>query len=130
MKDENDEEFDVEKLSTISFPKPHIVSKPKIWYKKIGNLRSGVGHVYNWGALKESIEKHGIIEPIVLAKFHNTVEDGNHRLAMAKLLYSADTEVPCVYADELYYQNPKTRREWINGCGGEYRFPIPNPPPS
>ena len=57
MKDENDEEFDVEKLSTISFPKPHIVSKPKIWYKKIGNLRSGVGHVYNWGALKESIEK-------------------------------------------------------------------------
>ena len=81
----------------------------EIWYQKIGDLKCGCDHLYDWIALKKSIEKHGIINPIVLTKLDNAVVDGNHRLAVAKLIYPPDKEIACVYEDKEFWKNYKDK---------------------
>ena len=89
----------------------------KIWYQKIRDLQCGeeiwgqnVGnYLYDWAALKKSIEKHGIINPIVLTKLDNAIVDGNHRLAVAKLIYPPDKEIACVYEDREFWKSYEDR---------------------
>ena len=77
------------------------VDKNKIAYKKIKNLKSGLDSTYDWIALKNSIEKYGIKTPLVLTRDNNAIVDGNHRLAIAKLIYNSEDKVPCIYDDEV-----------------------------
>ena len=94
----------------------------KIWYKKIENLYCRRDHIYDWFALKKSIEEHGIIDPIILTKFDNTIVDGSHRLAIAKLIYPPDKEIPCVYYDKEFRESPFIEERFKS----EYRLAIPN----
>lgn len=50
----------------------------------------------DWKALEDSIKTHGIKNPLVVAVKSGYVEDGNHRLAVLKLLYSPNKKVPCI----------------------------------
>ena len=52
---------------------------------------------YDWKALEDSIKTHGIKNPLEVSKRRSTVEDGNHRLGVLKLLYSPNKKVPCVF---------------------------------
>ena len=84
----------------------------KIWNKKIEILQDVdcvSGDAYDWVGLKEDIEKHGIKEPIVLTRFTNAVVDGNHRLAIARLIYPPDKEIPCVYEDKEFWKGYKDK---------------------
>ena len=76
-----------------------------------GNPRYDDCDTYNWNALRESIEKHGIKNPLVLATNCGGIIDGNHRLAVAKSIYSLDKEVPCVYEDEDYWENLMVKKK-------------------
>ena len=91
----------------------------KIWRNKIGSLRCAYDHLYDWSALKKSIEEHGIKDPIVLTKFDDAVVDGNHRLAVAKLIYPPDKEIACVYEDKEFWESYKGRLK------SKYRLTIP-----
>jgi FKBP-type peptidyl-prolyl cis-trans isomerase 2 len=71
---------------------------------------------YNWVALKNSMKKCGIKTPLVLLRRSNAVVDGNHRLAIAKLIYNPNYKIPCVYDDEVkfllnYKPNKRKKRE-------------------
>ena len=72
---------------------------------------------YDWKALEDSIKTHGIKKPLLVVEKTGYVEDGNHRLAVLKLLYSPSKKVPCVastsefaiqYEKELEYQKNNT----------------------
>ena len=91
----------------------------KIWYKKIGDLRCAYDHLYDWMALKNSIEEHGVRDPIILTKFDNAVIDGSHRLAVAKLVYPPDKEIACVYEDREFWKSYEDRLK------SKYRLTIP-----
>ena len=53
---------------------------------------------YEWKALEDSIKIHGIKKPLLANwKGSGYVADGNHRLAVLKLLYSPNKKVPCVW---------------------------------
>ena len=95
------------------------INENKIVYKKIKNLKSsynfkrGVNLTpleqdvldpnYNWMALKKSMEKYGVKTPLVLIRSSDAVIDGNHRLAIAKLIYNPEDKIPCVYDDEVKF---------------------------
>ena len=98
----------------------------EISYKKLKNLSGPLDNLihdtdtdYDWNALKESIEQYGIKDPLVLEKFTNGVKDGNHRLAIAKLIYPPDKEIACVYEDKEFWESYKDRLK------SKYRLTIP-----
>ena len=51
---------------------------------------------YDWEGLENSIKTHGIKKPLLASWKGGRVADGNHRLAILKLLYSPNKKVPCV----------------------------------
>ncbi len=95
------------------------IDENKIVYKKIKNLKSNYNFKcgvdltpleqdvldpnYNWIALKKSMEKYGVKTPLVLIRSSDAVIDGNHRLAIAKLIYNPEYKIPCVYDDEVKF---------------------------
>ena len=67
---------------------------------------------YNWKALEVSIKTNGIINPLEIIEKSKTntgkfrVTDGNHRLAIAELLYPSNQEIPCTF-----YKNVEVSQE-------------------
>ena len=81
-------------------------NREKIFYKKLKNLECKLDWTYDWIKLRDSLEKHGIKAPLILSQGDNIVNDqgnkmhgvmdGNHRLAIAKLIYGPEYEVACI----------------------------------
>ena len=64
---------------------------------------------YDWKALKDDIKTNGIINPLSIIEKSSIVSDGNHRLAVAELLYPSDKKIPCTF-----YKNPNVSQEQID----------------
>ena len=82
---------------------------------------------YDWKALEDSIKTHGIKKPLLAGRKGGYVADGNHRLAVLKLLYSPDKKVPCV--ESLKRRGPSflvEREEQLEFHKNERRFALEN----
>ena len=64
---------------------------------------------YDWEALEDDIKTNGIINPLSIIEKSSIVSDGNHRLAVAELLYPSDKKIPCTF-----YKNPNVSQEQID----------------
>ena len=82
---------------------------------------------YDWEGLENSIKTHGIKKPLLAGRKGGYVADGNHRLAVLKLLYSPDKKVPCV--ESLKRRGPSflvEREEQLEFHKNERRFALEN----
>ena len=68
---------------------------------------------YDWGTLKDSIEKLGVTEPIIISPIIGVDEDvemkyyiidGNHRVRILGLIHGRDYELSCSIMTESEYR--------------------------
>lgn len=102
----------------------------KITYVPVGSLNPSTYNPRKWNeaqknALKESITKFGVVDPIICNAFEdrkNTVIGGHFRLAVAKEL--GFTEMPVVYVNIADIEKEKELNVRLNKNLGEFDFAL------